>query len=1159
MSALTPDAMRKRAIAVQRKAAEPADSVWVVASAGTGKTSVLTDRSLRLLLAGSPPERLLCLTFTKAAAAEMANRIAERLGQWVVMSEDKLTKALDDLLGRAANDGERDLARRLFARVLDTPGGMRIMTIHAFCQSLLRRFPIEAGIAPHFELLDERRSEELLLEARDELLDEAGEAEEGELTSAQAQEMAQALAHVSQRVNEQDFADLLGDIIHARGRVEQLLLRHGGRVDGAIEALRARLSLAPGETAERILAAGIADAAFDGANLRLAAAALAQGTEASDQPRGRVIADFLAAEPAERVAEFEEYAAAFLTDEGIRKRLATAAVVKRLADVVAILQREGQRILDLKGRLRAAELAEATKALLTLGHDILARYGRIKDSQVALDYDDLILTARDLLRRPGVAPWVLFKLDGGLDHILVDEAQDTNPAQWEVITALAEEFFVGQGASASQRTIFAVGDVKQSIFSFQGADPLALGKVRAHFERRLTNIGGHLQDVPLSISFRSTETVLSAVDAIFAQPSASAGVALDGRAIAHQAARLGQAGRIEIWPLAEPADRAAPAEWRPPRERRAGDSPRERLARLIARRIGDMIADKEILQSRGRALRPGDFLILVRHRDALVESLVREMKNRGIAVAGNDRMRLGEQLAVMDLMAFGQFLLLPEDDFNLAVLLKSPLLGLGEDALFDLAAHRGRRSLWAELQSRPDHAAARDFLSQALAKADFLPPHELYADLLGRLDGRRRLLARLGPDAADPIEEFMNLALAYESEHTPSLQGFLHWLGRDDIEIKREGEPGGAGLVRIMTVHGAKGLQAPIVFLPDTLHQPKHSPRLLWLEEEEGELLLWSPRVDDDDPVAAAARARAKAARDEEGRRLLYVALTRAEDRLYVCGWRGSNRAPADCWYETIRQGMAGLAEPTAFDFRAELGEAGWAGEGLVLEHPQTGAPSPDAHRPRGTGRVDQAAAAWMRQPPPPEPRPARPLSPSRLGEEPPVLAPLEGAGDQRFRRGRLIHRLLQSLPDLPVEARAEAAKRFLDRRAGEIPAGIRAEIAQETLVLLADPGFAAIFGPGSRAEAPIVGELANGTVISGQIDRLLVTPSQVLIVDFKTNRPAPRTAGETAQPYLRQMAAYRHALGRIYPDRTIRCALLWTEEPRLMELPAGLLESLSP
>jgi ATP-dependent helicase/nuclease subunit A len=1152
MSVLTPEMMRQRAVEQQRGAADPQKSVWVVASAGTGKTTVLTDRCLRLLLAGSRPERLLCLTFTKAAAAEMANRIAERLAHWAVLDEAALAAALTELLGRAPSDEQRDLARRLFARVLDTPGGMRILTIHAFCQSLLRRFPIEAGVAPHFELLDDRRSEELLLEARDELLAAAAGGENEEFTWA--------LDHVSERVNEQDFADLLRGLVGARSRIQAMLLPYGG-FDATLQALRIRLNLAAGETHESIRAAGVTDNVLDTANLRLATNALLAGGK-TDQERGQRIAGFLAANNVDRSIRLDLYAKAFLTDKGkIYTYLASAKAVKALPAALTILQREADRVVTLLDRLRASDLLESTRALLTLAIEILRRYQEIKEANVALDYEDLILKSGDLLSRPGVAPWVLFKLDGGIDHILVDEAQDTNPAQWEVIKALAEEFFVGEGVSRAQRTIFAVGDVKQSIFSFQGADPGALGKVRAHFDARLAALSAELEDVPLTISFRSAAAVLQAVDAVFARDAARKGVALDGRVIEHQAARVGQAGRVELWPMAEPLPREEEAEWRPPRERRSGDSPRERLARLIARRIKAMIDGGEILESRGRPVRPGDFLVLVRHRDALVESLVRELKTLNVPVAGHDRMRLGEQIAVMDLMAFGRFLLLPEDDLNLAVLLKSPLLGLDEEALFSLAARREERTLWAELQGRSEFAQARRFLGEALSRADFMPPYELYADLLGRLDGRRKLLGRLGPDAADPIDEFMNLALAYEAEHVPSLQGFLHWLERDDIEIKREGEPGGPGLVRIMTVHGAKGLQAPIVFLPDTVYLPNYAIRLLWLgEDEDGrDLLGWLPRVGDDDAVASAARAIAKGAGEDEGRRLLYVALTRAEDRLYICGWRGDKKAPADCWYETIRAGLATIAQPTSFDSSAELGEGGWTGEGLLHAGTQSGAPKTDEERRRGTLPMHRALPGWLRQPPPPEPTPSRPLSPSRLGEEPPVLSPLSSGNDRQYRRGRLIHRLLQTLPDLPEPERPAAAKRFLANRGSELSGDEQGEIGAETLRLLAEPGFAALFGPGSRAEAPIVGELGDGRVISGQIDRLLVTPSEVLIVDYKTNRPAPRTVAETAQPYLRQMAAYRAALGKIYPGKTIRCALLWTESPRLMALPDALLDGLAP
>ena len=1148
-SVLTAEAVLRRAVEFQRKAAEPGDSVWVAASAGTGKTTVLTDRFLRLLLAGCPAERLLCLTFTKAAAAEMANRIAERLAFWATMEEGRLAKTLESLLSRPSSDEERELARSLFARVLDTPGGLRIMTIHAFCQALLRRFPLEAGIAPHFELLDDRGSEELLAEARDGMLQAAGEEDSP---------LAEALAIVSGKVNEQDFADLLSGLIRARGRIETLLEREGGLKD-LIAATRLRLGLGAADDEARLCAAGVADGAFDGAALRLAVRALAQGTEKTDQLRAEAIAAWLAAAPHARAEGLMAYASAFLTDEGkIRNRLATKGAIAALPEAVEILEAEARRLLDLISRLKAARLAESSAAILTLGTEMIERYARLKESHAALDYEDLVLAARHLLETPGIAPWVLFKLDGGIDHILVDEAQDTNPAQWKIIELLAEEFFVGEGARPGPRTVFAVGDVKQSIFSFQGADPEAFVAMRRHFDRRLASLGSVLEEVPLTISFRSTEAVLAAVDAIFAQAPAQAGVSLDGRPIAHQAARLGQAGHVELWPLAEPQPREPEPDWRPPRERRAGDSPRERLAKLIARRIKAMLEQGELLESRGRPVRPGDFLILLRHRDELVDAMVRELKGLQVPVAGIDRMRLTEQLAVRDLIAFGQFLLLPEDDFNLAVLLKSPLLGWSEEDLFALA-HDRKGSLWEALRGREEFAGSHALLAEFLGKVDYLAPYELYADLLGRQGGRLKLLRRLGPEAGDPIAEFMALALGYEREHLPSLQGFLHWLTRDEMEIKRESEPSGPGLVRIMTVHGAKGLQAPIVFLPDTLYRPTQAARLLWVPPGESELLLWSPRVDDDEDLAAAARTVLKGKIAEEERRLLYVALTRAEDRLYICGWRGVNQPAEGTWYQLIRNGLADVAVAMPFDSGPELGLAGWAGEALVLGRPQTAIPQPDLGRHRGTNPVAAPQEGWFALPPPPEPLPQRPLSPSRLAEEPGVLAPLRGKDDIRFRRGRLIHRLLQTLPELPAKARAEAARRFLASRAPDLPPETRQEMAAETLGLIAHPDFAPLFGPGSRAEAPIVGELESGLALSGQIDRLLVTAHEVLLVDFKTNRPAPRTPAETPEPYLRQMAAYRQALGKIYPDKSIRSALVWTEGPRLMELSETLLGGYMP
>ncbi|MBX6322293.1 MAG: double-strand break repair helicase AddA, partial [Rhodospirillaceae bacterium] len=918
-----------------RPPTDPAASLWVAASAGTGKTTVLTSRVLRLMLEGTPPGRILCITFTKAAAAVMANRITDTLRAWATMEEAALGPALRELLGgRWPSEEQTALARRLFAKVLDVPGGMKIQTIHAFCQSLLRRFPIEAGVAPHFEVLDERSSAELLEATRQAVLRQA-RAEGGERLTA-------ALGVAARHVGEGEFEELIGQLVGKRSRIEAALAAHGGTA-GVIAALRRRLGLSASDTPQSLLEEGCRDAALDAAALRRAAAALAR-CDGNDGRCGARLARWLAAPVDRRIQWLDNYRGIFFKNGGEpRQRLATKAFAAAHPDLAAALEAEGRRLGALQERCKAATVVEATEALLTLGEAVLAGYRAEKAARSQLDFEDLIRITRDLLHRPGVAEWVLFKLDGGIDHILVDEAQDTNLDQWAVIEPLAAEFFAGAGARPTERTVFAVGDTKQSIFRFQGADPAAFHVMRDRFRDRVVGAGRVWDEVPLERSFRSAPPVLEAVDAVFARPEAAAGLGSEGP-IRHVAEREGDAGLVELWPLAEPRELPEPSPWEPPVERQSGDSPRSRLALLIARRIARMIADREPLASQGRPVRPGDIMVLVRRRNAFVDELVRALKQNAVPVAGVDRMLLTDQIAVMDLMALGRFLLLPEDDLTLATVLRSPLVDLDEEALFALAYRREGR-LWHALRARaaerPDFARAHDYLAGLLALADTLPVYELYAHALGALRGREAMLRRLGPEAADPIDEFMSLALAFQRSHAPSLQRFLHWVETRAVEVKREldqGRPAGDGQVRIMTVHGAKGLEAPIVFLPDTCEVPRHALRLLWHDAGDGApaLPLWQPRMEHDCALTWAAREAERQAEMEEYRRLLYVAMTRARDRLYVCGYRGRGRLREDSWYALVEAGLAGLGETFAFDSRPELGaEAGWAGPGRRLASPQ--------------------------------------------------------------------------------------------------------------------------------------------------------------------------------------------------------------------------------
>ena len=1134
----------------QRKAATPRASVWVSASAGTGKTRVLIDRLLWLMLDGTDPARILCLTFTRAAAAEMSNRLNYELANWATSRSGALTQSLQQLTGRLPDDATIARARQLFALVLDTPGGIKIATLHAFCHTLLRRFPLEAGIPAEFTIMDERSAREVLIEAGERVVVAARDDGNADL--------AEALKIVSRHAAEERFGALMAKLASDRGKLSQAL---SNGHEGLRRRLCAALSLSENASEEALIAHFCATGSGDETGLRLAAATLASGSP-TDRDRGARIAAWI--ETQQRRQMLADYTGAFLTEDGeVRRILITQGASRAAPGVCAILAAEAERIREFRWARSAAILMEASCALARLGAALMDAYPECKRTRGVLDYDDLVTIALDLLRRPGIAPWVLFKLDGGLDHILIDEAQDTNPEQWAIVAALAEEFFSGESARDHLRTIFAVGDAKQSIYSFQRADPRAFLEMRRHFEERISEARQDWRIVPLEISFRSTAPVLQAIDAIFRHSAASDGVALDGAEIRHIAARTGQGGLVELWPLALPPPEEPSDPTELPIARRRVTEPRSRVATAIAATIGRWLETGEVLEARGRAMRPGDIMVLVRRRNLFVTDLIRALKERNVPVAGADRLVLTEQLAAQDLIALGHFLLLPEDDLNLAAVLKGPLFGFSEDQLFQLAHSRGKgQKLWHRLRE----LAAGDLvmhahyerLSQLRARADYVPPFELYAEILGAGGGRRAILERLGPEAGDPVEEFLSLALSYEREHVPSLQGFLHWLVAGGIEVKRDFGERQRDEVRILTVHGAKGLEAPIVFLPDTLQLPDWPPRLLWSDGDA--LPLWCARKALEAPFYTDERGKRRARDMQEYRRLLYVALTRAQDRLYVCGWE--TRRPlkdGTTWHALCHAGWSEIAEKVPFDARALIGEdEGWCGTALRIAGPQEIAPVRD--KAAAAARLPGLLPQWARMPPPAEPDPPKPLLPSRpSGPEPPTLSPLAIAGRDRFKRGLLVHKLLQSLPEVPPERRAEAARRFLALPVHGIPPEEQDEIGRETMAVLNDLGFAELWGADAQAEVPVVGLIPGSSpgtwhALSGQIDRLVVTRERVLIVDYKTLRPPPATEEAVPAVYLRQLATYQAALQRIYPDRPVECALLWTEGPRLMPIsPARL------
>ncbi|MBO1076624.1 double-strand break repair helicase AddA [Roseomonas marmotae] len=1143
---LTP---RAEAEAAQRRASDPGASAWVGASAGSGKTKVLTDRVLRLLLRPeTKPGRILCLTFTKAAAAEMATRLARRLGEWAVAEDAPLSASLEALTGQRPDAAALTRARALFAEVLDQPGGMRIATIHAFCQSVLRSFPLEAGLPPQFTLIEEADAASLLADAR-------------ESTLASGRLPAEAIEAIAGLGSPDDFSQTLAAMVKHRERLATAIAQAGGMA-GCDAVLRRRLGLpASGSEPEELeeAVAGIPPA------LDRAAALLLKSSNKNDCARGAQLRAWLALPPEVRPTRWEEWTRCFLTADGkpyADRSLATKGGLKDdFPEVIGILRAEADRIFAFEEKRRAWRLHAATLSLLALAQPVLAAYTARKARAGAVDFDDLIAAAQRLLTDPGSA-WVLYKLDGGLDHLLLDEAQDSNPAQWDIAARLAEEFFAGQGRREEPgiRSIFAVGDEKQSIYGFQGADAAGFARWQAHFSRAVPQAGARFEAVPLQVSFRSTAPVLALVDAVFAEGPARRGVVADGAILSHRADRIGEAGMVELWPPLLDPPRENPEAWQVPEQPLAQANAAAQLAESLAARIAHMLRTETLPSQGGRPIRPGDILVLLRRRTGFSDLLVAALKAKGVPVGGVDRMRLVEQIAVQDLLALCDVLLLPEDDLQLAAVLKSPLIGLSEEELFEIAHGREQPLWWRVLAERGKDTTlgrAADWLAELADQADLHTPHTLLAEVLGIHGGRARLLARLGPDAADPLDEVLNAALTYESRHPPSLQGFVQWLRRGGALVKREAESG-VDAVRLLTAHGAKGLQAPVVILPD-IGNGLNRDTLRW-SEADPPLPFWAPRKELHAPAWNELAEAEALAREAEENRLLYVALTRAEDRLLVCT---PGEPKPGCWYDLVAQGFSRLPgveeapfQPAAFGAPPS---ASFQGPLRRLSCEQT-APARLATRHAGA-TLPEPPPDWVQRPAPVESALAT-FSPSSLqGEdETPAAAP-HGAADpagNRFRRGRMIHALLQHLPEYAPGERRRVAAAFLGRPGQGLSREEQAATLEEVLGLLEHPDLAEAFAPGSLAEAPIAG-IVSGVRLVGQVDRLSVRPDRVIVLDYKTNRPPPE-ALEGVQPvYLRQMAAYRALLRQIWPDRPVECWLVWTWTARAMPLPDGLLDRHTP
>jgi ATP-dependent helicase/nuclease subunit A len=1115
----------------QSLAADPQIHAAVSASAGTGKTQVLTARVLRLLLGGVRPESILCLTFTKAGAAEMANRIGKRLARWVRMKDVELAADLQ-ALGEEVGPVAREEARRLFARVLEAPGGLRIQTIHSFAQTLLAAFPAEAGIAPGFQPIEGRAEQEL---ARRTLAGLAADAEARGDTR-----LISDIQLLSMRLGEQGAEKYLLDCAR-RGEGLAAL----GPPDSIEPALRALVGLPDCDIAE-MLTEGCDDSRFDCALLRaIADANLSWGTT-TGRGHSQAIDDWLAQDFKGRAGALDRLASVFLTGKG-EPRKVSSGQSKAMADYDHASAAMVEAIGELLAMRAAAALVAVQAAGLRAGQAYAAAYDRAKRAAGVADFDDLIRWTRRLLDTPGMGDWVRFKLDRRTDHILVDEAQDTNEDQWKIVDALRDEFFSGSSEAENRwRTLFMVGDFKQAIFRFQGTDPSEYEKMRRRVQAEADELAEaarenpdivtrEFRDLSISASFRSSPLILDLVDSAI-EVLGHETMGLPEPPAAHRAFHADRPGHIEWWPAME--QDAGTGEDGEGEEGWLDEADRAHATR-IARQVRQWLDEKPVMASTGQPLSPGDILILVRSRGELASLIVARLFAEKVPVAGIDRLHLHRPLAVKDLLSAVTFAVQPLDDLNLAGLLVSPLIGWDQDQLYKIA-HKRRGPLWTAMldceKSDPACASALEQLRPILAMADYATPSRFLEQILsGPMKGRRKLIRRLGPESRDPIEELVSAALEFERSETPSLDRFLSWFASGDVEIKRDpSAPSDA--VRVMTVHGAKGLEAPLVILADATSDPDKlgSPNPPIDFPVEGNVVpLVRPRKAERCSPYTELIERDEALDRAEHWRLLYVALTRSQERLVVTGIAKRGEA-ARTWHHVVEQALERIGA-----IRHEDGRLVHRSEGRAI-----------APRARREVETTMSPPAWLHRPPPPEPRPARPLAPSALAEDDlPYPPPSPGELDAA-RRGTLLHRLFERLPEVAPDERRHAALNWLERSAGLSDAPIREMLADLACSIIGDPQHRELFGPGSLAEAPIAATLPDGRVIAGAVDRLLVEVDRVRFVDFKTGSQVPADADSVPRSHRLQMEAYRDALKVIFPARAIEAALLYTSGPKIIALP---------
>ncbi len=1110
-------------------ASNPLHNVWISASAGSGKTKLLTDRVLRLLISGVEPAKILCLTYTKAAAAEMMYRITGELSKWIVFDHSTLKNELAFLTGTIPDDKVIALARTILIRMLDSKNSIKVQTIHSYCQAVVNKFPIEAGISLQAEILDEQQKQLLLTQTTHHILSDHDSNEYDVVNLRPILNNIHELSFLTLVENALQYKKKLGSIIQANSDISEHIFN--------------RLKIDRHLSHEKLFKEFVInfDKVFELYKNDINAVLLEQDIDFLYL----LIAFASANIDAKQKLYSKLYDAFYTTTHTARKSLIGSKFIKHynLVNFLVELRLVMGQYVETSNSYK---IAQYTASFVYLVRLVEKYYTSLKQNNAQLDYDDLINITLELFGSNQLLPWIMFKLDAQVEHVLIDESQDISLEQWQIITTLTDNFFYDLGKNDLPRTIFIVGDQKQSIFSFQGADPKLFNQVKNQYQHFINECASKLHLIELIKSYRSGEAILRVVDATFNylnQNDSGAFIDVKSKHIPH---KTHINSKVELWMpvLGKQAKPKKDFSWDIRTERKEIYDSAKILAKVIANEVQNYLANNQ-------TLKPGDIMILIRKRDRFAEHLVRALKDNDIAVNGLDRIKLNDNIVIKDLLALANFILLPHDDYNLAVLLKSPIITLEEEQLFTLS-QRINDSLWDRLRflSADDQKLllVYDFLNYFLkeeALQHCVPIYSLYTCLLDIKGVRKNFISRFGLQINEIIDEFLNVCLQFESQNGSSLQRFVSWFVSSNIEIKREIN-NRINDIRIMTVHAAKGLQAKMVILADSLSLPRVSKHVIWSEELD--LPLYNGGTKNNNAIYRKTLQQVEMQGMQEYYRLLYVAMTRAEERLVVCGWSSDSSVHKKSWYNTVRFAMEkigysmvckNLGGYSVVTDGNSVSDAYFYSDStnkvIVEKIVDSYAPEKNAFE-ESKVVYDLPDFIWQK----PKITTDNYCSPSTLIAHKVAYSPLDKVVNVHL--GLLIHKILEiSMKNKKTISVAQLIKKYAQEYHLKISDKIISNM--ETLIgeLKASLSANVRMLPGASIACKV-----NSLSVHSVIDLLIVTDNEVKIIDYKAVSFVDITL--IPQQYIAQLATYKNLLSRLYIDKKIKCYIVSIVDGKFFE-----------